>query len=135
MTSKLSSLPPVRAILLELQQNFAASPPQPARGAVLDGRDIGTVVCPNAHLKLFVTASPEIRAQRRTKELQQKGISTNYEAVLHDMVERDVRDKTRNIAPTVPAEDAIILDTSLMNADEVLKHALDLAANVGIKSV
>ncbi len=132
MTSKLSSLPPVRAILLELQRDFAKTPPKPKLGAVLDGRDIGTVVCPDARLKLFVTASPEVRAQRRTKELQNKGISTSYEAVLHDMVERDVRDKTRNIAPTIPAKDAIILDTSLMNADEVLKRALDLAANAGI---
>lgn len=132
MTSKLSSFPEIRAILLELQHNFAHNPPKPARGAVLDGRDIGTVVCPNATLKLFVTASTESRAIRRTKELQNKGISVIYADVLRDMAERDMRDKTRVISPTLPAEDAIILDTSHLTAADVFAKALELAKMRGI---
>ena len=111
---------------MDIQRNFAAHPPEPARGAVLDGRDIGTVVCPRATVKLFVTARPEIRAKRRFKELQLKGLETTYEAVLQDMRERDARDSGRTVAPLKPAEDAILFDTSDLTADKALEKALHL---------
>jgi len=130
-TSKASAHATVRQILMQIQRNFAHHPPmnrthKPYAGAILDGRDIGTVVCPDAKLKLFVTASPEIRAQRRFKELQNKGFQTTYEAVLQDMRERDARDSGRSVAPLKPAEDAIILDTSELTPDEALNKAIDL---------
>ena len=126
-TSKASAHQQVRTLLLELQRHFAAQPPAPYTGAVLDGRDIGTVVCPDAALKLFVTANPEIRAARRFKELQNKGVQTTYEAVLQDMRERDARDSGRNAAPLKPAEDAVLFDTSDLTADKALEKALHLA--------
>lgn len=122
LTSKISAIPAVRAQILELQRNFASNAP---RGAILDGRDIGTVVCPEAEVKFFVTASPEIRAGRRHKELQSKGISVTYDAVLADMRERDARDAGRSTAPMKPAADAIMLDTGAMTVDEVLAFALE----------
>ena len=130
-TSKASAHPEVRAILMDIQRDFAAHPPLIAgrhtfNGAILDGRDIGTVVCPDARLKLFVTASAEIRAERRFKELQNKGFQTTYEAVLQDMRERDARDSGRAAAPLRPAEDAVILDTSDLTADKALEKALHL---------
>lgn len=130
-TSKASAHPDVRAVLMAIQRNFAAHPPlikgRPAfAGAVLDGRDIGTVVCPDAGLKLYVTASPEIRAERRFKELQNKGFATTYEAVLQDMRERDARDSGRSTAPLKPAEDAVLFDTSDLTADKALEKALHL---------
>jgi cytidylate kinase len=130
-TSKASAHPEVRAILMAIQRNFAAHPPRikgraAFSGAVLDGRDIGTVVCPDAGLKLYVTASPEIRAERRFKELQNKGFATTYEAVLQDMRERDARDSGRSTAPLKPAEDAVLFDTSDLTADKALEKALHL---------
>lgn len=122
LTSKISAIPAVRAQIFELQRNFAKNAP---RGAILDGRDIGTVVCPQADVKFFVTASPEIRAERRHKELQSKGISVTYDAVLADMRERDARDAGRETAPMKPAADAIMLDTSGMTVDQVLAFALE----------
>ena len=99
-------------------------------GVILDGRDIGTVICPAAALKLFVTASLEARAKRRLKELQSKGIEATYRAVLADMRARDERDSGRKAAPLHPAEDAIVLDTSDLSAEEVLGKALDIVAQV-----
>lgn len=122
LTSKISAIPAVRAQILELQRNFAKKAPD---GAILDGRDIGTVVCPEAAVKFFVTANPETRAGRRHKELQSKGISVTYDAVLADMRERDARDAGRSTAPMKPAPDAIMLDTSAMTVDEVLAFALE----------
>lgn len=124
--SKVSVFPEVRAALLALQQDFAAEPPAGRKGAVLDGRDIGTVVCPNAKVKLFVIADTEVRAERRYKELQSKGIDVTYEAVLADMRKRDARDSGRAAAPLKPADDAVILDTSTMDPDEVLEKALEI---------
>jgi cytidylate kinase len=124
MTSKISANPEVRAILEDIQKNFAYHPPAPFEGAVLDGRDIGTHITPDAPLKIYVTSRPEIRAERRFKELQSKGIPVSYEAVLTDMVERDTRDQTRAFRPLVPAVDAIHLDTSDLTADDVLQKAL-----------
>jgi cytidylate kinase len=91
---------------------------------VLDGRDIGTVICPEAEVKFFVTAAAGIRARRRFDELQARGESATYAAVLQDLQERDARDQGRGVAPTKPAEDAIILDTSALSAEEVFAHAL-----------
>ncbi|MEP1276787.1 MAG: (d)CMP kinase [Alphaproteobacteria bacterium] len=124
--SKVSAVPGVRAALLDFQRSFAAHPPEGAKGAVLDGRDIGTVVCPDADVKLFVTASDEVRAQRRFKELQESGPDVIYARVLEEMRERDARDRSRAVAPLEPAEDAILLDTSDLNADEVFAKALDI---------
>ena len=112
--------------MTELQRNFAESPGEQYKGAVLDGRDIGTVICPNAPIKLYVTASSEIRAERRTKELQSKGLDVTYEAVLGDMQARDARDAGRKVAPMKPAEDAIVFDTSDLEPDEMLTKALEI---------
>lgn len=126
--SKISSFASVRAVLLQIQRDYAATPPH-ASGAVLDGRDIGTVVCPEAPVKLFITASTEVRAGRRFKELQSRGIEATYEAVLKDMEERDRRDMERTTAPLKPAPDAIIIDTSAMDEKDVLERALSVIAS------
>lgn len=118
--SVVASDPGVRAALVDFQRGFARRPP----GAVLDGRDIGTVICPAAEVKFFVTAAAEIRARRRFDELQARGESATYAAVLQDLQERDARDQGRGVAPTKPAEDAIILDTSALSAEEVFARAL-----------
>lgn len=123
--SKVAVIPGVRAALLEFQRKFASHPPA-GRGAILDGRDIGTVVCPDAPVKLFVTASLEKRADRRLKELQEKGLEAIYGTVLADMKERDERDRNRSVAPLVPAEGAVVLDTSDLDADQAFAVALDL---------
>ncbi|MGB0720029.1 MAG: (d)CMP kinase [Bdellovibrionales bacterium] len=130
--SKVASVPKVREALLQLQRNFAQNPPKPCKGAVLDGRDIGTVICPDAPLKLFITAKTEIRAQRRLKELQSKdlqrgGVSVTYEAVLKDMQERDARDAGRKAAPMKPADDAVIIDSSDLTAEQMLEKAIKIA--------
>lgn len=114
----------VRAALVGFQREFAAAPPDGASGAVLDGRDIGTVICPDARVKLFLEASPEVRAERRVRELRERGAGAIYAAVLRDMEARDARDRGRAAAPLAPAEDAFVIDTSTMNADEVFREAL-----------
>ena len=124
--SIVAALPEVRQTLKELQQNFAQNPGKQYKGAILDGRDIGTVICPDADLKLFVTAETEIRAQRRLKELQSKGIAAKYGTVLDDMRERDARDAGRKDAPMTQAEDAVIIDNSDLSADETLETALKI---------
>lgn len=124
--SKVSVVPGVRAALLVFQRDFAAHPPDGKSGAVLDGRDIGTVVCPDAQVKLFITASIEVRAARRVKELQQGGLAAIYSRVFEDMEERDARDSARAVAPLKPAKDAHNLDTSGLDADQVFRVALDL---------
>ncbi len=121
--SKVAAIQPVRDELLAFQRRFAAQPPQEAKGAVLDGRDIGTVVCPDADVKLFVTASTEVRAQRRLKELQERGLEAIYAQVLKDMKDRDARDSQRAAAPLKAADDAIVLDTSDMDIEEVIAQA------------
>ncbi|MBI5165187.1 MAG: (d)CMP kinase [Magnetospirillum sp.] len=122
--SKVAAIPAVRAALLDFQRQFAAHPPGGA-GAVLDGRDIGTVVCPEAPLKLFVTASLEKRAERRLKELRQRGLDAIQEAVLADMRDRDDRDSQRAVAPLAAATDAFVLDTSDLDADQAFAAALE----------
>lgn len=122
--SKVSAVPGVRAALLDFQREFAAHPPEGYNGAILDGRDIGTVVCPDAPVKLFVTASTEVRAERRFKELQERGEEAIYARVLQDMKERDARDQGRDVSPLEPAEDSFLLDTSDLDADQAFAKAL-----------
>jgi len=122
----------VRAVLLAFQRDFAANPPGGTKGAVLDGRDIGTVVCPDAEVKLFVTACAEARAERRLKELRERGIEAIPSGVLQDMKERDARDQERAVAPMVPAEDAIVLDTTDLDADAAFEEALERIASRGV---
>lgn len=117
--SIVSAYPSVRQALLEQQRLFAAN----ASGAVLDGRDIGTVVCPDAPVKLFVTASPEERARRRHSELVQRGESVSYADVLADIIRRDERDMTRSSAPLRPADDAHVVDTSTLDAQAAFEAA------------
>ncbi|MBC7906366.1 MAG: (d)CMP kinase [Rhodospirillaceae bacterium] len=121
--SKVAVIPGVRAALLDFQRLFAAQPPG-GQGAVLDGRDIGTVVCPQAPIKLFVTASLEKRAERRLKELLDRGLEAIPSTVLADMRERDERDSKRAVAPLVPADDAFVLDTSDLDADQAFTAAV-----------
>jgi len=123
LASQVAALGPVRAELLTLQRAFAATPPH-GNGAVLDGRDIGTIVLPNADLKFFIDADINIRAERRTKELLQAGQSVMFRDVLAEMQARDDRDRTRSVAPLRAADDAITIDTSSMDAAAVLALAL-----------
>jgi CMP/dCMP kinase len=110
----------VRAALLDFQREFARKPP----GAVLDGRDIGTVVCPDAEVKLYITASPEVRARRRMKELAERGTAVPYQTVLAEIRARDERDRTRATAPLVAAADATVIDTSTMGIEEAVAAAI-----------
>lgn len=125
LASRVAAIPAVRAALLDWQRGFAQTPPGGKRGAVLDGRDIGTVVLPDAKVKFFITASDEARALRRFKELQEKGEAAIYARVLEDMRERDARDTARSTAPMRPADDALIIDTSALDADQVFRLAQD----------
>ena len=122
--SKVAAITAVRDILLQFQRDFAARPPGGVGGAVLDGRDIGTVVCPDADVKLYVVASAEVRAERRHKELLESGEDSIYARVLQDMKDRDDRDSNRSVSPLKPANDALILDTSELDADQAFRAAL-----------
>ena len=130
--SVVAKFPSVRAALLDFQRNFAKTPQAGKNGVVLDGRDIGTIICPDADVKLFVTASVEERARRRLHEMLQKGEVTDFEAILAETKQRDARDSDRDAAPLKPADDAHTIDTSDMNADEVMERALSLVAGAGI---
>jgi cytidylate kinase len=127
-SSVVAAIPEVRAALLDRQREFAAHPPPPYRGAVLDGRDIGTAVCPGAAVKLFVTASLEARAERRLRELRQRGATVIYGDVLQDMKERDARDSERRVAPLAAAPDAVTIDTTGLDADRVFELASEIIA-------
>ncbi|MEO8651945.1 MAG: (d)CMP kinase [Hyphomicrobiaceae bacterium] len=116
--------PAVRAALLDLQREFAHRPP----GVVIDGRDIGTVVCPDADVKIFVTADLEVRAQRRFDELVHRGERVTFEGVLDVIRKRDARDRARTVAPMRPASDAVVLDTTGMTVTEAFRAALDIVA-------
>ncbi len=124
--SKVAAIPAVRAALLDFQRDFARNPPTGEPGVVMDGRDIGTVVCPDAAVKLFVTADMQTRAQRRCNELLSRGVQTTVGAVLADLQERDARDSQRAVAPLAVAAGAFVLDTSGMTPDMVLATALSL---------
>lgn len=123
--SIVAAIPEVRAALLAFQRDFAAHPPNDAKGVVIEGRDIGTVVCPRADHKFFVTAATNVRAARRLKQLQERGAKGIHGRVLADMKERDARDSGREISPLVPAPDAHLLDTSELDQDEVFAAALE----------
>ena len=120
--SEIALIPEVRAALLEFQRNFSQKMP----GAVLDGRDIGTIICPGADYKFFVDAAIEVRAGRRAKELREKGDPSIYSRVLHDMKERDLRDRTRKVAPLAPAADASVINTTNLNADAAFAEAMSI---------
>ena len=119
--SEVAGLPAVRRALLERQRSFRRPP-----GLVADGRDMGTVVFPDAALKIFLTASPEVRAERRYKQLKEKGINANLRALSRDLQERDERDRNRAVAPLVPAADAQVLDSSALSIEQVADLILKL---------
>ena len=118
--SVVAAIPAVRAALFDMQRSFASRP----EGAVLDGRDIGTVICPDAKVKIFVTASPETRANRRALELARRGEKVNYADVLEDIRKRDERDSHRSSAPLLAAKDAVMLDTSALDIEGAFAAAL-----------
>ena len=124
VASMVAAIPDVREVLLKFQRNFAANPPANKAGAVLDGRDIGTIVCPDANFKIFLMADEEVRAARRFKELQERGSKAIYTRILRDIVERDTRDISRSVAPLKPARDAFVLDTSNLSVDAAFVAAL-----------
>ncbi len=130
MASGVAVLPEVRAALLGFQRNFALSPPvDGARGSILDGRDTGTVVCPDADLKLFVTADVTARATRRFQELETAGQDVRFQTVLDEMIARDARDSKRSAAPLTRAQDAHLLDTTNSDIDSVFQTALKLVSS------
>lgn len=122
--SRAAAIPAVRQALLEFQRAFARQPPGAAAGAVLDGRDIGTVVWPQARFKFFVTADLPVRAARRVKELRDRGHKAIHADVLRDMQDRDARDSERSVAPLAPAADALLIDTSDLSPDAVFAVAV-----------
>lgn len=119
--SKISAIPKVREFLLGLQRNIAKE-----KNVVMDGRDIGTVILPNAQVKIFLFASDEVRAKRRYLELKEKGIETSLEEVLSDMTKRDKDDSTRKVAPAIPADDAVMLDNSELDLDGTMLRVLEI---------
>jgi len=123
--SAVAAMPGVRAALLAFQRAFAARPPGAAKGAILDGRDIGTVICPDADLKLYLTASSETRARRRFEELRAAGEPSIYADILKDVEERDERDIGRADAPLKPAVDAVVIDTTHLSADAVFTQVIE----------
>ena len=120
--SKVASIHEVRATLFDFQRRFA----QRAGGSVLDGRDIGTAICPDADLKLFITAAPGVRAKRRLQELRENGVSIDYETVLADLKARDARDISRQNAPLIAAQDAKVIDTSDLTIGQATERAVAL---------
>ena len=122
--SNVSKIPEVRAFLLDTQRDIAKK-----KSVIMDGRDIGTVLLPDAEVKIFLVSSFEKRAERRVKELLEKGIETSYDEVLADMIARDKQDSTRAIAPAVPAEDAIHLDNSMLTFEETVEAAMTIISS------
>ena len=120
--SAVSAIPAVRAFLLETQKSVAR-----ANNVVMDGRDIGTVILPDAEVKIFLTASVECRAMRRVLELKEKGMEAKYEDVLAEMIERDNNDRNRDVAPAVAAEDAVVLDNSELTMEQTLEKIIEIA--------
>jgi CMP/dCMP kinase len=121
MASQIATQPPIRTALMQRQQDFAQSP-----GLIADGRDMGTVVFPAAHLKIFLDASAEERAKRRQLQLQLKGLNVNFDNLLQEIQERDSRDRNRPVAPLIPAKDAIIIDSTYMSIDAVFNQVIQL---------
>ena len=127
MASKVAAIPEVRAALLQRQKDFAQAP-----GLVADGRDMGTIVFPQAHAKLFLKASAEVRAERRVNQLKNQGVTVNIAQITRDIMERDERDQNRSVSPLVPAQDAFIIDTSDLNIDQVFEKAKEFLQKRGI---
>ena len=125
LSSRLGAMKRVRQALIKRQREFANRPPTDSAGAVMDGRDIGTVICPNADFKIFVDADIEVRAARRVKELLERGVDVIHARVLQDLRDRDALDKLRSIAPLVPAKDAFIINTSAMDANSAFVLAME----------
>lgn len=119
--SKISAVPNVRAFLLDLQRNMAKT-----HNVIMDGRDIGTVVLPDAQVKIFLTASPEARAERRYKELLEKGMDVNYDDILKDVIQRDYNDSHRETAPLKPAEDSVIVDTTELDFEQSVEKIISV---------
>lgn len=117
--SKIAIFPLVREALLQRQRDFSRE-----RGLVADGRDMGTIVFPNAHIKLFLDASAEERTKRRVKQLQEKGFNANFDEILAEIKERDFRDRNRAVAPLIPAKDALVLDSTHLSIEQVIEQAL-----------
>jgi len=128
--SIVSAIPEVRTALLAFQRDFAAKPP----GAVLDGRDIGTVICPDADVKIFVTATPQVRARRRAAELKARGEAVDEAAILADILRRDERDTGRAVAPLKPAADAQVLDTTELDIDGAFRAAFAIVTHKNVKA-
>ncbi len=128
--SKVAVHTEVRAALFEFQRNFAANPGRQYKGSILDGRDIGTVICPDADVKLYVDAQPSVRAERRYKELLSYGEDMSLEKVTADLIERDTRDQTRAEAPLTPAENAHLLDTTNLSIDAAFMQAKTLVETI-----
>lgn len=128
MTSRISAIPQVRSVMVELQRRISG---ESLRGAVLEGRDIGTVVFPNAEAKIFLTASPEERARRRFLELQAKGVETSLEVVLSEQQERDARDSQRATSPLKPAEDSCYLLTDGLTIEQAVERIIALCREKG----
>lgn len=121
MASKISAIPAVRAYLLDLQRSMAKS-----QNVIMDGRDIGTVVLPDAQVKIFLTASPEVRAERRCKELVEKGMNVNYDDILNDVIERDYNDTHRETAPLKPADGCIIVNTTDIDFEQSVEKIISV---------
>jgi cytidylate kinase len=121
MASKVAAIPSVRAALLQRQKDFAQPP-----GLVADGRDMGTVVFPQADLKLFLTASAQIRAERRVNQLKNQGLTANIDQIISDIEARDERDRNRSVAPLIPADDAFVIDTTLLNIKQVVEKSKEI---------
>ncbi len=119
--SRVSAIPSVRGYLLDLQRDFAKRD-----NVIMDGRDIGTVVLPNAQVKIFLTASPEVRARRRVLQLEEKGMEADFDKILFDIVQRDYNDTNRKTAPLKPAENAVTVDTTVLTLDEVIEKIVSI---------
>ena len=130
LASKVAAIPDVRQALLEFQRQFARMSPPGKQGAILDGRDIGTVICPDADVKIFVTATAESRALRRYREGLDKGDQKEYEQVLQEVKDRDYRDQSRADAPLRPASDAVLLDTSALDITSMVDKAHEIIKGV-----
>lgn len=124
--SIVSAIAALREALLDFQREFAKNPPHSKAGAVIEGRDIGTVVCPDADIKLFVTACPKVRARRRLQDLENQGIKSDMETVLENIKARDLRDTSRTAAPLRQAQDAFVIENSALDARQTLDQALTL---------
>ncbi len=129
MASKIAAVPQVREILFNFQRDFSQHPPQEAKGCILDGRDIGTVICPEANAKIYITASLETRANRRFDELVSLKQTVSFEGILHELTERDRRDSQRKVSPLKIAPDALLIDSTHLTPQSVFERALQFISS------